>query len=186
MTTERLPGIVTRALRASLEAGFVDTTRTETGRLLATLAASADGPIADFGTGCGVGAAWLRWGAPSDLEVFTVESDAGLARRALDVFGSDAITVLHGDWSDLAGHGPFALLSAGEAVARQDVSGAMIDLLRPGGIAVIDDLAPRGFTSSYDPVRHCWLDDPRLVAAEVPVSIDACAIVATKSRDARI
>lgn len=186
MTAEGLPDIVTRTLRASLEAGFVDTTRTETGRLLATLAANADGPIADFGTGCGVGAAWLRSGAPSDVEVFTVESDAGLAQRALTAFGSDAITVLHGDWSELSEHGPFALLSAGESVARQDVSGVMIDLLRPGGIAVIDDLASRGFTPSYDPVRHRWLDDPRLVAAEIPVSVDACAIVATKARDARI
>ena len=57
-----LPEIVTRAFDVSRRAGYVSFCRNETGRLLATLAATRDGTMAEFGTGCGVGTAWLRSG----------------------------------------------------------------------------------------------------------------------------
>ena len=50
-----LPELVLRALRMSLQRGYVQASRTETGRLLATLAATRTGTIAECGTGCGVG-----------------------------------------------------------------------------------------------------------------------------------
>lgn len=181
MSGDTHPVLVARALRASLEAGFVDTTRTETGRLLATLAAGVDGPIGDCGTGCGVGAAWMRSSAPQGVAVFTVESDKDLAERAADTFHGQDVTVLHGDWTELRSHGPFALITTDHALARQDIDGEMIDLLAPGAIAVIDDLQPRSW-SSYDPVRHVWLDDPRVVAVELPICPDASVIVATRAR----
>jgi hypothetical protein len=41
----------------SLERGYVQASRTETGRLLAALAATRTGTIAECGTDCGAGAA---------------------------------------------------------------------------------------------------------------------------------
>lgn len=178
-----LPEIVTRALRSGLETGFVDTTGSETGRLLATIAAAVTGPIADCGTGCGVGAAWLRSGAPASVQVFTVESDETLAARADETFADDDITIIHGDWMELTGHGPFAMLNTDHALARTDDAAAMIHLLRPGGIAIIDGLAPRELVA-YDPVRHRWLDDPRLVSTELPVSPDTHVIIAVRKAEA--
>ena len=61
-----LPDIVYRAFDVSRKAGYVSFCRNETGRLLATLAATRDGTMAEFGTGCGVGTAWLRSGVRGD------------------------------------------------------------------------------------------------------------------------
>lgn len=178
--SRELPDIVVRALRTSLAEGFVDTTRTETGWLLATLAAAVSGPVAECGTGCGVGAAWLRWGAPPATGVFTAEANAHLADRARTVFATDDITVVHGDWAELAEHGPFGLLCTDHALARDDEADRLRELLRPGGIAVIDALAPRSL-APYDPVRNRWLEDAGLIATEVPVSADSWLIVATRT-----
>lgn len=64
-TPTLLPELVRRALRNSLGFGYLHTTRSETGRLLATLAASRTGTLVDLGTGSGAAAAWLRIGAPA-------------------------------------------------------------------------------------------------------------------------
>ncbi|MDQ3096097.1 MAG: cytidine deaminase, partial [Actinomycetota bacterium] len=58
-----LPPIVSRALDLSRRRGFVTSSRLETGRLLAALAASRSGTLGECGTGCGVGAAWLSTAA---------------------------------------------------------------------------------------------------------------------------
>jgi predicted O-methyltransferase YrrM len=55
-----LPDVVSRAFDVSRKAGYVSFCRNETGRLLAALAATREGTMAEFGTGCGVGTAWLR------------------------------------------------------------------------------------------------------------------------------
>ena len=57
-----LPDPVSRAFDVSRRSGYVSFCRNETGRLLATLAATRTGTLAEFGTGCGVGTAWLRSG----------------------------------------------------------------------------------------------------------------------------
>ena len=50
-----VPELVARALDLSRRRGFITSTRSETGRLLAALAASRTGTLAELGTGCGVG-----------------------------------------------------------------------------------------------------------------------------------
>src|SRR5680860_1142298 len=77
-----LPAIVSRAFAVSRKHGDVSFCRNETGRLLATLAASRSGTLAEFGTGCGVGTAWLRTGARGDSTILTAELDLKLATAA--------------------------------------------------------------------------------------------------------
>lgn len=186
MTREDIPPLVSRALRASLEAGFVDTTRTETGELLACLAARAVGPIADIGTGGGVGAAWLRSAAPASVPVFTVDSDAALARRATATFDDEAVTVLHGDWRTLTATGPFDLVSVDADVAQHDTEDVLVTLLAPGALAVIDDLRPVGLCAGHDALRTRWRHDPRVVSVDLPIGADAGLLLATRPRDAHI
>ena len=95
-----MPDLVRRALRMSLERGYVQTSRSETGRLLATLAATRTGTIAECGTGCGVGAAWLRTGAPKATRVITAELDPELAHGVMEMFEP-----VHGSAPDIAGQG---------------------------------------------------------------------------------
>ena len=86
-----LPDIVNRAFDVSRRAGYVSFCRNETGRLLAMLAATRDGTMAEFGTGCGVGTAWLRSGVRGEkARIVTAELDPKLAEAAAEIFGDDA------------------------------------------------------------------------------------------------
>ena len=106
-----LPDVVSRAFAVSRKAGYVSFCRNETGRLLATLAATRGGTMAEFGTGCGVGTAWLRSGVRGDARIVTAELDAKLATAAAEIFVDDPqVEVLAADWSTLLDKGPFSLL----------------------------------------------------------------------------
>lgn len=183
-----LPDVVRRALRSSLELGYIHTTRTETGRLLATLAATRTGTIAECGTGCGVGAAWLRSGAPAGTRVLTAESDAELAASAQATFAEDEIEVQHTDWKHLSCEAPFSLLFLDSTVARECEVDDVVELVGDGGIIVIDDLTP---TSAFPPADHSgsealrmgWLTDPRLTGVDLMVASDSSVLVAVRRPD---
>src|SRR3712207_7457903 len=74
-----LPDVVQRAFDVCRQAGYVAFCRNETGRLLATLAATRGGTMAEFGTGCGVGTAWLRSGVRNGARILTAELEIGRA-----------------------------------------------------------------------------------------------------------
>lgn len=181
-----VPEIVSRAFDGARRAGYVSFCRNETGRLLATLAATRTGTLAEFGTGCGVGTAWLRSGVTDNARIVTAELDARLADAAADVFADDPLVdVVAADWSTLLDRGPFSLLfldSGNPDAARVD---AVADLVEDGGIVVVDDVEPCAIWPpvSYgrvDTLREEWLTDERFTAVEVMVAPDAAAIVATR------
>ena len=58
-----LPAVVERAFEVSRRSGYVSFCRNETGRLLAMLAATRDGTMAEFGTGCAPAYAVRRRGS---------------------------------------------------------------------------------------------------------------------------
>lgn len=179
-----VPDLVRTALQESLRAGYVEATRSETGRLLATLAASRDGVIADFGTGGGVGAAWLRSGARPGTRVLTIERDPELAAAAQGLFADHDIEVLRGDWStmDWASHDieHFSLLTLALHTARS-AHDRVIDLLEPGGVLVLDEVSEDRWDEGADALlRQSWLNDPRLVCAEINAAPDACVLIATR------
>ena len=180
-----LPDLVVRALRLSLERGYVQASRTETGRLLATLAATRTGTIAECGTGCGVGAAWLRSGAPKTTRVITAEVDPALAHGVMDMFAGDDIDVMHADWSSLTEHGPFSLLFMDAASAKTWPREQIVDLLDAGGMIVLDDFSPcptwpplEG--GRVDTLRLDWLADDRFTSVDVMVAEDTSVIIAVK------
>ena len=180
-----LPELVLRALRMSLRRGYVQASRTETGRLLATLAATRTGTIAECGTGCGVGAAWLRSGAPKSTRVITAEVDPGLAHGVMDMFADDDIDVMHADWSSLAEHAPFSLIFMDATSARDWPREQISGLLDEGGMLVLDDFTPcptwpplsRG---RVDTLRLEWLSDERFTSVDVMVAEDTSVLIAVK------
>ncbi|MGL5405687.1 MAG: O-methyltransferase [Propionibacteriaceae bacterium] len=187
MSSSAIPTIVERALRVSLELGYVHTTRTETGRLLAALAATCTGTIAECGTGAGVGAAWLRSGAPKDVRVITAELDPALAGEAAKAIAGAGVEVVATEFRALAGQGPFDLILANKTQAfdpsDRDIAA---QLLRPGGMLVIDDLEPATrfppllSNGSIDTARYGWLTDERFVTAEVCVTADSAVLLCTR------
>lgn len=181
-----LPDVVNRAFAVSRKAGYVSFCRNETGRLLATLAATRDGTMAEFGTGCGVGTAWLRSGVRGDVRIITAELDPKLARAASEIFVDDPqVEVLAADWSTLLDKGPFSLLFLDSGQPNQVGVDAVADLVADGGIVVLDDFTPCEVWppvsgGRVDTLRERWLTDERFTTVEVMVASDASTLIATK------
>ncbi len=182
-----LPEVVQRAFAVSRQAGYVSFCRNETGRLLASLAATRDGVMAEFGTGCGVGTAWLRSGVRGEkARIVTAELDPRLAEAAATIFADDdQVEVVAADWSTLQDRGPFSLLFLDAAQPGEVGVDAVADLVEDGGVVVLDDLVPsEGWPpmsgGRVDSLRQQWLTDDRFVAAEVMVAPDAATIIATR------
>ena len=145
-----------------------------------------DGTLAEFGTGTGVGTAWLRSGVRDDARILTAELDPKLAGAAAEIFEDDPqVEVLAADWSTLPDKGPFSLLyldSGDPSAVRVD---AVADLVEEGGIVVLDDFTPCEmwppvFHGRVDTLREEWLTDERFTTVEVMVAADAATLIATK------
>lgn len=181
-----LPDIVSRAFDVSRQAGYVSFCRNETGRLLATLAATRGGTLAEFGTGCGVGTAWLRSGVPDGARILTAELDPKLAGAAAEIFEDDpAVEVLAADWSTLLDRGPFSLLFLDSGQPSEVGVDQIADLVEPGGLVVLDDFVPCEVWppiagGRVDALREEWLTDKRFTTVEVMVAPDAATLIATK------
>lgn len=181
-----VPQVVARAFDASRRRGYVSVCRNETGRLLATLAAASTGTVAEFGTGCGVGTAWLRSGVRPGTRILSAELDTDLAGAAADIFADDEhVEVVAADWSTLRDRGPFSLLFLDARDPESSGPDAVSDLVEPGGVVVLDDFTP---CDSWPPVsggrvdalRERWLTDERFTAVELMVACDTSALLATK------
>ncbi len=181
-----LPPIVERAFAVSRKRGYVSFCRNETGRLLAALAASRSGTLAEFGTGCGVGTAWLRSGVRPETRILTAELDPHLAEAAGEIFHDDArVEVVAADWSTLRDRGPFSLLFLDAREPKDIDAEAVVDLVEPGGVVVLDDFTPCSswpplYEGRVDSLRERWLTDERFTSAEVMVASDASVLLATK------
>ncbi len=181
-----LPVAVSRAYDLSRRRGFVTSSRSETGRLLAALAASRRGVLGECGTGCGVGAAWMLSGAREDSHVVTAEVDQGRAEAVTDLFADDPrVEVLTGDWGALRDHGPFSLLFLDVREAKRSGADMVADMVEPAGMVVLDDFTPCAawppmFDGRVDAMRQQWLVDTRFTTVEVMVASDASVLLASR------
>ena len=181
-----LPDVVSRAFAVSRKAGYVSFCRNETGRLLAALAATRGGTLAEFGTGCGVGTAWLRSGVRDGARIVTAELDPKLAKAAAEIFDDDPqVEVVAADWSTLVDKGPFSLLFLDSGKPSAAGPDKVWDLVEEGGIVVLDDFTPcehwpPTYAGRVDTLREQWLSDDRFAAVEVMIAPDASAVIATR------
>jgi predicted O-methyltransferase YrrM len=181
-----LPTLVSRAFDVSRRSGYVSFCRNETGRLLATLAATRSGTLAEFGTGCGVGTAWLRSGVREGARILTAELDRALAGAAAEIFeGDPQVEVVAADWSTLRDRGPFSLLFLDAKEPKNSGVDTVVDLMEPGGVVVLDDFTPCEswppvFEGRVDVLREQWLTDERFTTVEVMVASDASVLIAAR------
>ncbi|GAA1236335.1 class I SAM-dependent methyltransferase [Kitasatospora nipponensis] len=191
-TLAGLPPLVARALEVARAHGFEHSCRPEQGRLIQALAQGAGARIGESGTGCGVGLAWLASGAAPGVRLVSVERDPVRAALAAEVFaGRPQVEVVHGDWTELYGRGPFDLLVLDGGGQGKDAGPAAdpLRLLAPGGTVVVDDFTP---TTGWPPLhegkpdtaRLHWLEHPALRATEVRLAPDLGSVVATLRADA--
>jgi predicted O-methyltransferase YrrM len=181
-----LPAPVSRAFDVSRRSGYVSFCRNETGRLLAALAATRTGTLAEFGTGTGVGTAWLRSGVREGARILTAELDPALAGKAAEIFVDDPqVEVVAADWSTLRDRGPFSLLFLDARGPKNSGADTVVDLVEPGGVVVLDDFTPCAswppvFEGRVDVLREQWLTDERFTTVEVMVASDAAVLIAAK------
>ena len=158
-----LPPLVERALALSERVGFTKSCSPETGRLLQVLAGQRGRTrVAEIGTGCGVGSAWILSALDPEVPFVTVELDADRAAEAARLLADDAnATVLHGDWQNvLPPEAPFDLLFADGGRSKHHEE--LLGLLAPGGTLFMDDLTP----AAQEPWRaKAWRAKVRLAAA---------------------
>jgi predicted O-methyltransferase YrrM len=187
---DNLPDVVRRAVDLARELNFDLSCRPEQGRLVQMLARGRrGGTIAETGTGCGVGLAWLLSGAGPDTSIYSVERDAERAAGVTEVFAEHPkVTVIHGDWQDVLQHAPFDLLVLDGGGTGKTPGDEMVDprvAVTPFGAIVIDDFTPlvawpplhQGET---DTARLRWLEHPDLLATEIVVCEEMSTIVATR------
>lgn len=180
-----MPPLVAQALDLARQRGFITSTRNETGRLLAALAASREGTLAELGTGTGVGSAWLSSGAAPQAKIISAELDSVLAEEVRQLFAEvDNVEIISGDWSTLSEYAPFSLLFVDVREVMENID-ALADLIQPGGMAVLDDFVPSSHwpplvDGHVDHVRVQWLTDERFVAVELLIDSDASLLIATR------
>lgn len=172
-----LPPGVGRALALARAQDFPHSVSEETGRLLRTLAASKPGGhLLELGTGPGVGAAWLLAGMDPAARLLTAERDPERARQVADLLGDDARLRVHsGDWAEALAHGPFDLIFADAAPAKETAAlGHLVSALKPGGLLLCDNLSPPARLPERwhggDPLRDALFAHPGLSVSELGVS----------------
>jgi predicted O-methyltransferase YrrM len=145
-------------------------------RLLAVLAAGKR--VAEVGTAFGRGAQAL---ASTAREVVTVELDPERARVAREALAKlPNVEVLEGDWSELLPpRGPFELVFMDGGGYKLDVDAAarMLDLVAPGGLAVVDDMTP-GY--GPDPLRDLFSGHLDFVTVEILTTPLTAALLASR------
>ncbi len=181
-----IPPLVQQAMSLAETLQFPNSCSLEVGRLLQVLAGQqSGGAIAEIGTGCGVGAAWIVSGMSANSKLVTVELDPERATACADLFQNfPNVQVLNADWQTIIPHGPFSLVF-GDAAQSKRQPELFLSLLQPDGLMVLDDLTPLDqwppeWRGQPDPVRDFWLTDPRLHSTEILVTPHSAAILATK------
>ncbi len=180
-----LPDLVRQAVDGA--AGFEFSCQPAQGRLLGLLAAGVTGGvIGETGTGCGVGLAWLAAAARPDVRLVSIERDPLRCAVARRLFAhDDRVTVLCGDWTELAAHGPFDLLvldGGGQGKGAEPPLDPTA-WLAFGGTLVIDDFTPvtawpPRYEGGPDKARLHWLTHPALLATEIRLTADLATVVA--------
>ena len=190
MPSRSVPPAVTAALREAARLGFGHSCSQAVGRLLAAVAAvKPGGRLAESGTGTGAGAAWLLSGMDPGARLLTVEHDAGRAAAASSVLAHDPrVRVLKGDWRLLEAQAPFDVFFCDGGGKRED-PGAVVRMLAPGGVLVLDDFTPARpgepvwpptYRGAIDTLRLRYLTDPALVAVELSVGDGSGVVLATR------
>jgi len=124
----------------------------DTGALLHTLTRACGARrILEIGTAIGYSAMWMATALPPDGSLITMEYDAARASRAREHFAAagygDRISVIVGDATRFLHKvaGPFDLIfQDGDKQLYEPMLDRLIELLRPGGLLVADNVLWNG------------------------------------------
>jgi predicted O-methyltransferase YrrM len=149
-TDDRLPPQLEAIEEATAALGFGMASDLDTGRLLRTLAASKPGAqLLELGTGTGLATAWLLHGMDPAARLLSIDNDGAVQSIAATYCGDDArLTLLteDGDAAIQRLHAAgerYDLVFADTWPGKYRLLDLTLDLLKPGGFYIVDDLLPQ-------------------------------------------
>ena len=141
------PPAISAILDDTAALGFDMASEAAVGSLLAALAASKPGGrFLELGTGTGHGTAWMLSGMDAASTLDTVDNDAAPVAVAQRHLGGDRrvrFHVMEGAAFLLDAKGRFDMIYADAWPGKFSHLDRALELLRPGGLYVIDDLLPQ-------------------------------------------
>lgn len=143
-----LPPVLEAIHRDTQQLGFTMASDPQTGSLLRTLAATKPGgQFLELGTGTGIGTAWLLAGMDASARLTSVDNDTSVLEIARRHLGQDPRVTFHlADGADfLTRLAPFSFdfVYADTWPGKFTDLDRALDLLRVGGIYLVDDLLPQ-------------------------------------------
>jgi predicted O-methyltransferase YrrM len=149
-----------------------------------------NGKIAEFGTGSGVGTAWLVHGLSANSRLISVEIEEKLASRTRDLFSDyPNVEIRQGDcFKIMKDEFPFDLLFLDTGIRQAlnpESRDRFTEMVRIGGKIVFDDLIPidlwpPDWENLVDVKREFALRNPRVIGTEVRTTASQAAIIATR------
>ena len=165
----------------------------QVGRLLQALAAGKPGGrIGEFGTGAGVGTAWLASGLAAGANLISIELNPALASAVGELFADHPnVEIRAGDWHEVVPRNQQFDLLFMDSTPRADLQpanwDAVTELLAIGGQIVMDDLTPVAlwpaeWENTIDYKRDFALSNPRVAGTEVLTTPTTAALIVTRLR----
>ena len=113
MKCNHTPEQVVTAKRLAGENDFNYSCLDEVGQLLAFLTGSIkEGTIAEFGTGYGVGTAWMATNLKNEVSLISIDNDRGKINSVRTIFHQKNVKFIHSDWQGILNYAPFQLIFA--------------------------------------------------------------------------
>lgn len=117
-----------------------------TGSFLKTLAAAKPGGnFLEIGTGTGLGTSWILAGMDQKSRLTSIEYDAGLSRTASGFFNDERVDFICSDgkaWVEQYKGPAFDFIFADAWLGSLSAYDTTVELLKIGGLCIMDDLAP--------------------------------------------
>ncbi|MBN2147245.1 MAG: hypothetical protein JW726_07645 [Anaerolineales bacterium] len=199
-STSQVPPLVRRAMNLATQMQDKPSCTDSIGRLLQLMVNQyQSGVIAEIGTECGCGAAWIISALAPQCSFITVEEDPAKAAAARALFENyPNVRVLHGKWQDLLFYKPLSMLylNIHTLLDPTPAHEALLLALRMGGIIVLSGFVPDAAAAMDTPgdkvvsppelqdrsaaERSFWLNDPRLLATELPINQSESLIVGSR------
>lgn len=174
------PDQLTAILEATKAKGFDMASEPELGSLLRTLVATKPGGhILELGTGTGLGTAWILDGMDDAARLISVDRDLSVQEIARHHLGNDRrCAFLHQEVREfLLGWGGdgFDFIFADAWSGKFFDLDAALDLIKPGGLYVVDDLRPlptwpEGHATKVEELLEQLSNQPELVLTKLDCS----------------
>ena len=146
--TNQAPEILEELIKKAQEINFNMGTDYLVGELLQTLVASKpNGHFLELGTGMGLSTAWICEGMCAESKLISLDNDPELMSIVTGVFETETrielITTDGDSWIKNQKNAQFDLIFADAWPGKYSSLDRTLDLLKPGGFYVIDDMLPQ-------------------------------------------